>query len=443
MATAPAGARRGCEEGRQVDIIKDLLKDIPLPRMVKIRQVFPAPRAADVEGALRREFAKAGVGDAVKPGMNIALAVGSRGLAELPTLVRVTVDELKKRGARPFIVPAMGSHGGATAEGQREMLANLGVTEASAGCPIISSMDVVEIGRLANGLPVYMDKNAHAADGIAFIARVKPHTAFRSANESGLVKMVTIGLGKQKGAESAHAYGFKHMGEHIVAMAEIALARTPILFGIGTVENAYDEIARLVAVPAAAIIAADRKLLKEARANMASLPFKQIDVLIIDQIGKDISGDGMDPNITGRYPTPYASGGPEVGKMVVLDLTEKTHGNANGMGTADFTTRRLLNKVDFPTTYANGLTSTVCSPTKVPTVLECDRDAIRAAIKTCNALDLGKARVVRILDTLHLGEILVSESLLDEVRTRQGLTVVGEPQPLAFDADGNLSRKDW
>lgn len=425
-----------------MDVIKELLEGIPLPQMVKVKLSFPAPKVVDVEATIRQELAKPGVGDTVKPGMRIAVAVGSRGLAELPTLVRVLVAELKKRGAAPFIVPAMGSHGGATAEGQADVLANLGVTGASAGCPVVSSMEVVEIGRLDNGLPVYMDKNAYGADGIVFVARVKPHTAFRGANESGLVKMITIGLGKQKGAESCHAYSFKYMAEHIVAMAKIALAKRPILFGLGTVENAYDEIARIVAVPAAEIIETDRKLLVEAKANMPSLLFKKIDVLIVDQIGKDISGDGMDPNITGRYPTPYASGGPDVSKLVVLDLTDKTHGNANGMGAADFATRRLADKINFPMTYANGLTSTVVLPTHMPTILESDYDAIRGSIKTCNARDLTQARVVRIKDTLHLGEIMISEAMLAEAKTIAGITVIGQPQVLKFDAAGGLVRED-
>jgi len=424
-----------------MDVIKELLEGIPLPKMVKIKMAFSAKKVADVEAAVRQELAKPGICDRIKPGMHIAVGVGSRGLANLPTLVQVLVDELKKRGAVPFVVPAMGSHGGATAEGQTEVLANLGVTEASAGCPIVSSMEVVEIGRLDNGLPVYIDKNACSADGIVFIARVKPHTAFRGPNESGLVKMVTIGLGKQKGAESCHSYGFKYMAEHIVAMAKIALARTPILFGLATVENAYDEIARIVAVPAADIIETDCKLQVEAKANMPSLMFKQIDVLIVDQIGKDISGDGMDPNITGRFPTPYASGGPDVSKLVVLDLTDKTHGNAIGMGLADFGTHRLANKINFQMTYANCLTSTVVLPTHMPTILESDYDAIRAAIKTCNARDYSRVRVVRIKDTLHLGEIMISEAMLAEARTIAGITVVGEPQAMKFDAAGNLVRE--
>jgi len=421
-----------------MDVIKQLLKDVPLPRMVKVRQTFPATRLDDVPGALRRELVKEEIVRQVKPGMRVAVAVGSRGVADIPTLARVTVEELKRLGAEPFIIPAMGSHGGATAEGQREVLANLGVTEASAGCPIRATMDVVEIGRLDNGLPVYIDKFAHDADGIVVINRVKPHTAFRGDNESGMVKMITIGLGKQRGAESAHAFSFKYMAEHIVAMTKVVLAKMPVLFAVGTVENAYDQVAKVVAVPLEAIIETDRKLLVEARGNMASLPFSQIDVLIVDRIGKDISGDGMDPNITGRYPTPYASGGPDIAKLVVLDLTEATHGNANGMGKADVVTRRLVDKTNFPMTYCNALTSTVFAPVMMPMVMECDRDAVAAAIKACNARDLARARVVRIKDTLHLDDILISEAMLAEAGAHPRLTVVGEPAAMKFDGEGNF-----
>lgn len=421
-----------------MDIIKELLKDVPLPKMATVRQVFPSNRLTDIAGVLRKELNKNDICERVRPGMRIAVTVGSRGLADLPTLVQVTVSELKRLGAEPFVIPAMGSHGGATAEGQEDVLANLGVTQETAGCPIISSMEVVEIGRLANGLPVYMDKQAYQADGIVVLNRVKPHTAFRGNNESGIVKMLTIGLGKQKGAEACHAYSFKYMAEHIVAMAEQILATNKILFGIATVENAYDQIIKIVAAAPEDFIDIDRQLLVEAKANMASLPFKQIDVLILDRIGKDISGDGMDPNITGRYPTPYASGGPDIAKMVVLDLTERTHGNANGMGTADFATRRLVNKTNFSMTYANGLTSTVVGPTHMPTILECDRDALQAAIKTCNARDYKQARVVRIADTLHLGELQISEALLAEVMAMPGVTLIHEPVDLKFDEEGNL-----
>jgi hypothetical protein len=299
-------------------------------------------------------------------------------------------------------------------------------------------MDVVELGRLDNGLPVYMDKFAHAADGIVVINRVKPHTSFRSSNESGMVKMITIGLGKQKGAESCHAYSFKYMAEHILAMSAISLARTPILFGVGTVENAYERIARVVAVPANELVEVEKGMLTEAKANMPTFMFDQFDVLIVEQIGKEISGDGMDSNIIGRYPTPYASGGPDIAKIAVLDLSEPTHGNANGMGAADFITRKLADKIDFKMVYANGLTSTVVIPTRMPMVLDDDRDAILAAVKTCNARDLARARVVRIKDTLHMGNIFVSDSMLPEARSNPAIEVLSAPADLVFDPAGNL-----
>jgi hypothetical protein len=419
-------------------IIQSLLQGIPLPRMVKVRQKFDAPADGNVEQTLRNQIAKEAVAQKIQPGMRIAVAVGSRGLADLPVLVRVTVEELKKRGAHPFIVPAMGSHGGATAAGQKEVLANLGITEKTAGCSIISSMEVVEVGRLANGLAVLIDKQAHEADGIVVIARIKPHTAFRGASESGLAKMLTIGLGKQKGADSCHAYSFKYMAKFVVEMAKIKLNQCKFLFGVATVENAYDQIRIVEAVPAEDFIKRDQELLPLARISMAKLILNQIDVLIVDKIGKDISGDGMDPNITGRYPTPYARGGPEISKLVVLDLTERTHGNANGMGPADFTTRKLFNKIDYESTYANALTSTVCEPIRIPMILESDQQAIAAAIKTCNARELSKVRVVRIKNTLQLGEIYISEAMLSEAEQHEQLEVCSEPQLMKFDESGNL-----
>ena len=423
-----------------MNIIKELLKDVPLPKMVKIRQTFNADEILDVSAALSAALVESGQLAQIRPGMNIAMAAGSRGVAQIATLVRTTVAEVKKLGANPFVVPAMGSHGGATGAGQAEVLAHLGITEEYVGCPIVSSMEVVEISRLPNGMPVYIDKNAYQADGIIVINRIKPHTAFRGPNESGLVKMITIGLGKQKGAESCHAYGFKYMHDLIPAMAKEMLQLAPILFGIATVENAYDHVAKVVVAGAAELIETDRRLLIEAKAAMPRIEFSPIDVLVIDEIGKDVSGDGMDPNITGRYPTPYPTGGPEVSKMVVLDLTEKTGGNANGVGTADFTTKRLVNKTDFQALYANGITSTVVRPNAIPMTLDCDLDAIRAAVKTSNALDLSKIRLVRIKNTLQLGEIMISEAMLPDALSLANVSVCSEPFEMQFDDLGNLRK---
>ncbi|TWH45749.1 lactate racemase domain-containing protein [Sporomusa sp. KB1] len=419
-------------------IIQELLKGIQLPRVVKIRQNFKVTEISDIPGTMRQELAKADIGDRVKPGMRIAIAVGSRGMDRIPELVRLTVAEIRQRGGEPFVVPAMGSHGGATAAGQAKVLASLGVTEESVGCPIVSSMEVVEIGKISNGLAVHIDKNAYEADGIVIINRIKPHTAYRGPCESGLAKMLTIGLGKQKGAETCHMYSFKHMAEHVFEMAKVKLACCKVLFAIATVENAYDKISTLVAVPAEKIMEVDQQLLPEAKAKMPRILFDPIDVLVVDQIGKEISGDGMDPNITGRFPTPYASGGLDANKVVVLDLTKETNGNACGMGVADYTTRKLFNKIDFEYTYSNLITNTTPGPARLPMMLADDREALLTAVKTCNARDMSKVKLVRIKDTLHIGEIIISEALLPEAQANPDIEICGELMEMEFDEAGNL-----
>ena len=301
-------------------------------------------------------------------------------------------------------------------------------------------MEVNKIGELENGLPVYVDRYACEADGIVVINRIKPHTAFRGPIESGLMKMLSIGLGKQKGAEACHQLGFKHMAEHVPAMAKVIIDKLPVLFGVGTVENAFDRVAKIQVIPAQNIEEEEKKLLELAKANMPKLWFDQIDVLVIDEIGKNISGDGFDPNVVGRYPTPYAYGGPDVTKIVILDLTEETEGNANGIGTADFTTKYCVAKVDYEKIYANGLTSTVVAPTKIPTTLDNDREAIQAAVKTSNILDFTKVRLVRIKNTLEVGQIEVSESMIPEVAKHPNLEILTEPYEWEFDSEGNLIR---
>lgn len=419
-------------------ILQELLKDIPIPKMAKVKVHFDNHQIEDLGSELWAKLQQEHIRQTVKPGMQIAVAVGSRGLDRIVELTAVTVKALKEAGAEPFIVPSMGSHGGATAEGQREVLAHLGVTEESVGCEIRSSMEVVQLGELPNGLPVYLDRYAAAADGIVVINRVKPHTAFRGPVESGIMKMISIGLGKQKGAEACHQLGFKYMAENVPAMAKLIMEQKPVLFGVATVENAFDKVAVVEVLTPEEIIAKEVDLQKNAKELLPKLFFDQLEVLVIDQIGKNISGDGMDPNITGRYPTPYAHGGPEVNKIVALDLTPQTEGNANGVGTADFTTQRLVDKTDLEVTYANGLTSTVVAPTKIATTLPNDREAIQAAIKTCNVLDFNQAKLVRIKNTLVLGEIEVSEALFDYVREHPAMELCSDPYDFSYDEHGNL-----
>ncbi|GMX62328.1 lactate racemase domain-containing protein [Paenibacillus elgii] len=421
-----------------MSVLRTLLQDIPIPQIVRIRQKFDGTRLERPTEDLERELAKPGTIDRIKPGQQVAVAVGSRGVANIAAFTRTTIDAIKRAGGHPFIVPCMGSHGGATAEGQKEVLHHLGVTEEAMGVEIRSTMEVVQIDQLPNGLPVYVDKYAYEADAIVVINRVKPHTAFRGKIESGIMKMISIGLGKQKGAEACHQLGFKYMAENVPAMARIMIEKLPILFGVALVENAYDETCIVEVLPAAQVEEREMVLLEIAKARLPKILFDQIDVLVIDYIGKNISGDGMDPNITGRYPTPYAHGGPDVSKMVVLDTTPETKGNANGVGTADFTTQRLVDKMDLAATYANGLTSTVCAPTKIATTLENDLYAIKAAVKTCNILDYTQCRLVRIRDTLHLGEIEISVNLLEEAKLHPDIEILTEPYDLPFNSEGNL-----
>lgn len=416
-----------------MDIISDLLREIQLPRMVKVRQKFHTPQIADVAGEVKKAIKEAGVLSRITEDDRVAIAVGSRGVADLPILVRETVAAVMEAGGNPFIVPAMGSHGGATAEGQIDVLHQLGISEEAVGAPIMSSMEVIKLDELPNGLPVYIDKLAYESDKIIVINRIKPHTAFRGPVESGLMKMITIGLGKQKGAEAAHAYSFKYMAEHVPEMAKISLVKAPIIFGLATIENAYDKPAKIVAVPVEELEEVEPGLLLEAKSLMPKIHFDSMDVLIVNELGKDISGDGMDPNITGNFATPYATGGPDVKRTVVLGLTEKTHGNANGIGMADMTTKAVMNEIEWEKGYANALTSTVTDVVKLPMFLDTQELAVKAAIKTCNAFDLNKVRVVRIKNTLDIGEIWISESMMEEALKSKNIEILSEPEELALD----------
>jgi len=419
-------------------ILHGLLDDVALPEVVSVRyHLRTSVPIGDIADAVEEQLSQPEIAERLRPGHRIAIGVGSRGIGRLAEITAALVKSLRARGVEPFVVPAMGSHGGATAEGQREVLERLGVTETRVGAPVLSDMTTVEIGRTDDNIPVRLDRNALSADGIVFIARIKPHTAFRGTYESGLAKMVAIGLGKQSGAAACHAAGFRDMARRIPALAAVALARAPIQFGLAVLENAHDQPYKLLAIPAERILDDEPGLLLEAKAAMPKVPFDQLDVLVIDQIGKNISGDGADPNISGRYPTPYASGGPDVTKQLVLDLTDETDGNGNGLGTADFTTVRAVNRFDLGQTYPNGLTSTVVGPTHIPTILPNDRLALQAAVLTCNAV--GHApRMLRIANTLKLDEFVVSAALIDEVRANPDLEILGEPRPIDFDAEGNL-----
>ena len=418
--------------------IDTLLQDIPIPRMTKVLQAFERPRVLDVEGELVRKLRDSKALAKVRSGQKIAITAGSRGITSLPLMLKVLVSEIKRAGGDPFLFPAMGSHGGATAEGQRDMLVGMGITEEYIGAPIRATMETLEIGRSDNGFPVHVDAQAHHADGIVVVNRIKPHVAFRGKCESGLMKMIVIGMGKQKGADICHELGFGKMAENILSMGRVTLGKTNIICGVGILENAYHETAQLEVMTREEIPVREPALLEVAWRLYPQIYFEQLDVLIIDEIGKDISGTGFDTNVVGRYHTPYVSGGPSITRIAVLDITNRSHGNANGLGILDFTTRRAFDKFSFENTYPNSLTSTVPTSVKIPMVLKNDRQAIQAAIKTCNILDKTRVRLARIKNTVALDEIAVSENLLPEVETNSNLKAQGAPYHLAFDAKGNL-----
>lgn len=416
----------------------ELLQSVSLPKVALIRQTFSDEHLSDIPKAICEALKRPGTLDRIQGGEKVAISVGSRGIDNLPLIVQTLVSELHKRGADVTIIPAMGSHGGATAEGQKEILLRLGIVPELIGAEIVSNMNVHLMGLLPEGIPVYLSEDALEADHIILLNRIKPHTAFRGLIESGLVKMLTIGLGKQKGAEACHAPGFKYMAQTLVEMGSLLLEKSKVTFGLGIIENAYDQTHSIIAIPGERLIEEEPKLLLQAKSLMPSLPVDQLDVLVIDEIGKDISGDGMDPNITGRYPTPYAHGGPEVAKMALLDLTERSHGNANGIGTADFVARRLVDKMDLEQTYPNALTSTVTGPVKIPLTLDSDFDVIRAAVKTSNAKDQSMIRLVRIKNTLCIGEFWASEAVVKELSARVSEFEIGELEDWNFDEAGNL-----
>src|SRR5881275_2235459 len=407
-----------------------------LPKMIRVRQSFAGPRLTDIPRTVAERLEGAGL--PVKRGETVAVGAGSRGIASIDVIVGATVRWLRDRGARPFVFPAMGSHGGGTPEGQLSVLAHYGITEAAMGCPVRATMDVVQVGE-ALGLPVWLDTYASQADWIGLVNRVKPHTDFKGSIESGLFKMLTIGLGKYKGAIQYHRANIHHGYETVItSVGREMLSKARIGFGLGVVENGYDETARIEAFTAASLEAGERRLLKEASAWMARLPFGAMDVLIVEEIGKNISGAGMDTNVIGRPSNPHEPfpADPRILWIVALDLTEESYGNATGIGNADFTTRRLVDKIDMKPTLINCITACAPNGAKVPATYETDREAIETALSCIGLTPPENARVIRIKNTLMLGEIEVSEAYLPDVAKRGDLTALGEPAALGFDVAG-------
>lgn len=410
------------------------------PKMAKIRQTFQMESLKDIPGTIAEQFNHVKADEKIKPGMEIAITVGSRGISNIPLIVRSVADEIKKRGAMPFIIPAMGSHGGATAEGQIEVLEGLGVTEESTGCEIRSSMEVVEVGETSEGIPVYVDLHAYQADGIIIMGRVKPHTDFKNKIESGVLKMSSIGMGKHKQALALHTYGIRGISEMMPEVGKVAISKSKTLFGIAIVENAHEETAIIEAIHPDEIEERERKLLKKAFDLMPSLPVGEMDILIVDEMGKNFSGTGMDTNIIGRIRVLGAEEPkrPDIKYIIASDLSEASHGNALGIGLADLTTQRLYKKIDLKTMNENVITSTFLDRAKIPIVLENDREALKAALRANWGVAEEEARIVRIPNTLHIGEMLVSEILLNELKGKDNIEVLEEPQEMQFDDNGYL-----
>lgn len=410
--------------------------NMDLPRMARVRQLFEHHGLDDVAGAVRDEMARPEIIDRVKSGASIAVGVGSRGVNNIATVTKAVVEALQAKGAKPFIFPAMGSHGGGTVDGQVTVLRHYGITDETMGAPIRATMDTVVVDEMDDGTPLHVDRFAHEADGIVLINRVKPHTNFRGPIESGVVKMLTIGMGKIAGATTLHAgHPMENFGTELPKAADKIMAKVPFLFGIGLVEDSFDDTCIVEALPAETLYERECVLQARAKETIAKLMFDDIDVLIIDQIGKNISGAGADPNVTGRN-VRGAEGfdHPRVKKLVLLDLTDETEGNATGFACADVITQRLLSRIDFAYTYANVVTSTYLDGAKIPIPMKTAEDAVRLALKTLNGIRPSEARVVRIKNTLDLIEIGVSESMLDEVRANDRLKILSEPGDIRFDA---------
>src|SRR6185312_8820015 len=415
--------------------------NIPFPRMFAVRQKFPASPPLDIPAVVRREFKAQDILSKLKPGAQIAVAACSRGISNIKDIVAAVLGVLKAAGAKPFILPAMGSHGGATPEGQRGVLETYGITEQSMGVPIRASMDVERIGQSSDGVDVFCSVEALRADGIVIVNRVKPHTDFQGTLGSGVVKMIVIGLGKRTGAAACHAAATRLGYERALrGIAAVTMRFAPILCGVAIVENQFHDTARIAVLRPEDIEAQEKELLEEARRLMPRLPFDDIDLLIVDRLGKNVSGSGMDPNVTGRWVHGYSTSlgsdneaTPMIRRIFVRDLTPETHGNAIGIGFADITTTRLVNAMDKQVTYINALTSLTPNGAKIPIHFDTDRECITHALTSLALPDTREAKVVRIADTLSLVNLEASEAYASEVKQRADLEVLEQSREMRFD----------
>ena len=416
-----------------------LLADIPLPKMCPVAQHFDSSRVEDVVGAVEKALEREGTLDRIKPGMRVAVTGGSRGVSNIALILRTICRRVKDKGAEPFVFPAMGSHGGATAEGQRAVLASLGITEEYLGFPIVSSMETTELGTTPSGAIAMFDSAAYAADATIVVNRIKEHPAFVHRVESGLCKMVVIGIGKQRGADQCHRTHIHLLGPVIEEIATYTIPRSNIVFAVGTIENAFEETAEIVAIPAERILEEEPELLARSKKLMPSIYPENFDVLIMDEIGKNICGAGYDTKVVGRFPNPMVPDTASFKRMAILRLSEETHGNAMGISNADVCNSCMVEEMDCEQSYMNSLTSLTPFSCKIPMNFPCDRQVIQAAIKMCPDLpDPSNARVVRIHNTRTLGKIYVSENMLAELADDERLEVLGVAEEIDFNQAGNI-----
>ncbi len=409
-------------------------------RIVLVEQDLPDDRLDDPVGAARRELLASGLPDRVKPGASICIGAGSRGIANMPKVLRTVVQVVRELDGDPFLIPAMGSHGGATAEGQRALLRGLGVTEEMVGAPIRATMETVQIGETASGLPVFMDRYAAEADGLVVVNRVKSHTDHHGDTESGLCKMLAIGFGKQQMASRIHPYGAWGLAELVPEVAEVMLEKRPVLIGLAIIDNARAETAEIHAVEPDGWRQTEGGLLKRSKELTARLPFDEMDVLVLRFIGKEISGTGMDLNVVARIMIDGVEEPPRprIRTLGVLDITDASHGNAVGIGLADLTTKRLADKIDFEATYANSMTATFFNRCKLPMVLPTDQRLFELALGALPDARRADPRLCVCRDTLHLGRMWASQALIEEMADGRDLRIVSEPQPLSFSDEGEL-----
>ncbi len=428
-------------------MVSGLVKDsdrVKLPKMVLVKQNFHQSPLLDLKEELNTQFNLHNLASKLEPESRVAIAVGSRGIANIDVIVKEIITILINYNFKPYIIPAMGSHGGATESGQIEVLNSLGISEEKMGVPIISSLEVEEIGKVtieSNSMefPVYIDKVAYNSDAIVVINRVKAHTLFRHDYESGLIKMLAIGLGKHAGATVAHRNGFDIFNEVIPALGEKILEKAPVYFGVAIVEDAFEETSDIRVVPKENFFKVEKELLVDSKDIMGKIKLDNLNLLLVKEMGKEFSGDGMDPNVTGRYCNPDIESDINIQRILLLGISEKSHGNATGIGSADIITKKCYDQIDLYSTYVNAYTATTLRGSQIPFVIDTEEEAIQVALTSCVRYDNKNPRIVYIPNTLYLDKLWVSEDIASEIKDSNDFEIISDAEEILFDSNGNIA----